>query len=79
VRAVQFALLIVIVVLLVLPFAMRRLPSRPRIVVPDELVKDPVCQTYVLRSRAITASSASGPPFFCSAECARRYSGGARG
>ena len=78
-RAVQFALLIVIVVLLVLPFVMRRLPPRPRAVIPDELVKDPICQTYVLRSRAITSSSASGPPFFCSAECARRYSEGARG
>jgi YHS domain-containing protein len=80
VRAVQFLLLVLVVVLLVLPFVMRRrTPARPRPALPDELVKDPVCQTYVLRSRAVTGASSSGPPFFCSAECARRYAGGARG
>ena len=39
----------------------------------DELVKDPVCHTYVVRSRAISREAASGPAYFCSAECARRY------
>lgn len=35
----------------------------------DELVKDPVCQTYVVRSRAVNR----GDVAFCSAECASRY------
>lgn len=37
----------------------------------DELVKDPVCQTYVVRSRAVSR----GDVAFCSAECASRYVG----
>ncbi len=37
----------------------------------DELVKDPVCQTYVVRSRAVSR----GDVAFCSAECAARYAG----
>jgi len=41
----------------------------------DELVKDPVCQTYVVRSRAVTGRGADGAPYFCSTDCARRYSG----
>lgn len=40
----------------------------------DELVKDPVCQTYVLRSRAITRGG-DASPYFCSEECARRWTG----
>lgn len=47
---------------------------RPR-ALRDELVKDPVCQTYVLRSRAVTRSVAGGTEYFCSQECARRYTG----
>ncbi|MEX2145736.1 MAG: hypothetical protein WED01_01830 [Candidatus Rokuibacteriota bacterium] len=35
----------------------------------DELVKDPVCQTYVVRSRAVSR----GDVAFCSADCASRY------
>ena len=41
----------------------------------DELVKDPVCQTYVVRSRAVSRETASGLRHFCSAECARRFLG----
>lgn len=37
----------------------------------DELVKDPVCQTYVVRSRAVSR----GDVAFCSVECASRYAG----
>jgi hypothetical protein len=37
----------------------------------DELVKDPVCQTYVVRSRAVSR----GDVAFCSAACASRYAG----
>ena len=79
-RAVQLAALALVVILLLLPFLMRRrLAPRARAEIRDELVKDPVCQTYVVRSRAVTGPSASGPPFFCSVECARRYAAGSRG
>jgi hypothetical protein len=37
----------------------------------DELVKDPVCQTYVVRSRAVSR----GDLAFCRTECASRYAG----
>ena len=64
----------IVVVLLAL---LRRLPRRRRPVplAHDELVKDPVCQTYVVRSRAVSRTSAGQPLYFCSAECARRYLG----
>ncbi len=39
----------------------------------DELVKDPVCNTYVSRSRAVPRTDATGLHYFCSVECARRY------
>jgi YHS domain-containing protein len=41
--------------------------------VADELVKDPVCQTYVVRSRALSRWRDGEPIYFCSAECLRRY------
>jgi YHS domain-containing protein len=39
----------------------------------DELVKDPVCQTYVVRSRAVRRAARGGPRYFCSSACAKRY------
>ena len=64
------------IILLLLPF-MRRgtLPAGRAAGPTDELVKDPVCQTYVVRSRAVTGRGAAGAPYFCSTDCARRYSG----
>jgi len=47
--------------------------ARPPAVRYDELVKDPVCNTYVARSRAVKRADASGLHYFCSPECARRY------
>ncbi len=41
---------------------------------PDELVKDPVCQTYVVRSRAIARVAHGEVRYFCSEECAGRAS-----
>lgn len=41
---------------------------------PDELVKDPVCQTYVVRSRAVTRRIGGEVRYFCSEECAGRAS-----
>ena len=39
----------------------------------DELVKDPVCETYIPRRKAITRGSGSEARYFCSAACAERY------
>ncbi|HKA62309.1 MAG TPA: hypothetical protein VKH83_07775 [Methylomirabilota bacterium] len=77
------ALLILVVLLLALVVLSRlpaifksRLPSAP----PrrDELVKDPVCQTYVLMSRAVRGEAGGAPTYFCSRECAARYEQGER-
>jgi hypothetical protein len=77
VRFVLLLFVVAIVVALLLPLlrrpamTARRAPSTLR----DELVKDPVCQTYVVRSRAVSGRGADGAPYFCSTDCARRYSG----
>lgn len=42
----------------------------------DQLVKDPVCQTYVLRSLAVTRSAGGNTHYFCSPECADRFVAG---
>jgi YHS domain-containing protein len=44
----------------------------------DELVKDPVCQTYVVMSRAVRRESSGAVAYFCSPECAERYVQGRR-
>jgi hypothetical protein len=77
VRAIQFLIWAILIVVILLPL-LRRRPNRPRptATVHDELVKDPVCQTYVVRSRAIRPSADA--PYFCSVECARRYAARAR-
>jgi YHS domain-containing protein len=76
VRLAILGLWIAIVVVALLPLLRRRRVSaaRPRIA-SDELVKDPVCGTYVVRSRAVSRPAAKGPPYFCSAECAGRFVG----
>jgi len=60
------------IILLLLPFMRRTLPAGRATGPTDELVKDPVCQTYVLRSRAVSRPSPQGPRYFCSDACARR-------
>ena len=76
-RLVLLLLVVAVVVALLVPLLrrpvgrVRRAPSAFR----DELVKDPVCQTYVVRSRAVSGRGADGAPYFCSTDCARRYSG----
>ena len=76
-RFVILLLILGVVVALILPLLRRpvirarRTPSA----LGDELVKDPVCQTYVVRSRAVSGGGAAGAPYFCSTDCARRYSG----
>jgi YHS domain-containing protein len=71
-------LVLVAVVLARLPAAVWRskLPSSP----PrrDELVKDPVCHTYVLMSRAVRGEAGGAPTYFCSRECEARFQRGER-
>lgn len=46
--------------------------SRPRAGL-DELVKDPVCETYIPRRKAIARGSGPATRYFCSAACADKY------
>lgn len=75
-RLAILGLWIAVLIVALLPLLRRRpLPgSRPRIS-SDELVKDPVCGTYVVRSRAVSRPAADGSLYFCSAECASRFGG----
>jgi hypothetical protein len=78
---VRFGLLLfwLIVAAVAVSALLRRvaLPARrPRPALPDELVKDPVCQTYVVKSRAVTRTTGGVVSYFCSARCARRATGG---
>ena len=73
-RAIQIIVALAALVMMCYPW-LRRGPLRAGRSVPgptDELVKDPVCQTYVVRSRAITRRGPEGPRYFCSDACARR-------
>lgn len=38
-----------------------------------ELVKDPVCSTYIVRGRAVEQTDGGIRRYFCSRECARRF------
>ena len=49
-----------------------RLENRRRSL-PDELVKDPVCQAYILRSRAVVREDNGVLRHFCGPECARQF------
>ena len=64
----------IVIGVLLLPWLRRvatvRSASRP---VADELVKDPVCQTYVVRSRAVRRTEGGQLRYFCSRDCARRF------
>jgi uncharacterized protein len=75
VRVAILGLWIAVIVVALLPL-LRRGPSRaqPRLA-GDELVKDPVCGTYVVRSRAVRRPAGEGARYFCSAECAGRFAG----
>lgn len=42
------------------------------------LVKDPVCGTYVPRTRALAATTEDGTHYFCSEGCREQYLRGAR-
>jgi hypothetical protein len=76
-RLVPFLIFVIVAVILLLP-ALRRFrpPARPvPTTVRDELVKDPVCQTYIVKSRAVRRADAGGVRYFCSEQCARLDAG----
>ena len=73
-RVVLVIAWVLLLALALIPVLRRyRLAGSPSPVGGDELVKDPVCQTYVVRSRAVHRKTASGLHHFCSAECADRF------
>ena len=75
-RIALYAFWLVVVVIMLLPALRRRsLPNAPRPLTTDELVKDPVCQTYIVRSRAVSRETVCGPRYFCSPACAARFAG----
>ena len=73
-RAIQIIVALLALVMVCVPWLKRGpLPAARSVLTPtDELVKDPVCQTYVARSRAVTRQGPEGPRYFCSDACARR-------
>jgi YHS domain-containing protein len=76
VRLAVLSVWLVIAVIALLPLLRRRpLATIGRRLSTDELVKDPVCQTYVVRSRAVSRQTAAGPRYFCSTDCAGRFAG----
>ncbi len=46
---------------------------RPEAGTRDELVKDPVCETYIPRSKAVARQTDAGMRYFCSGACAERF------
>lgn len=77
-RFVVVAAVIILVALALEPLVRGwwRRPPPEQLAQRDELVKDPVCQTYVVLSRAVTRDLQGETHHFCSQECARRYARG---
>jgi YHS domain-containing protein len=48
-------------------------PARDKQPAAVPLVRDPVCGTFVVPSRALTTGSGSETRFFCSENCRRAY------
>ena len=76
-RLLPILLFLVVAFVVLLPLLRRiRLPApSARRTLPDELVMDPVCQTYVVKSRAVRRSDAGHIRYFCSEQCARLDTG----
>ena len=74
-RGFLFAAVLLLAVIIVSRIlnAWRRGVAPARRTQRDELVKDPVCQTYVVLSRAVTAEMDGTVTHFCSRECAARF------
>ena len=75
VRALSLLVWVLVAIPLVWPLLRSRRPAPPadEAAARDELVKDPVCQTYVVRSRAVRRPAHDGTRYFCSSACAKRY------
>ena len=50
-------------------------PPREKQPAAVPLVRDPMCGTFVVPSRAVTAGSGADIRFFCSEKCRRSYQG----
>jgi YHS domain-containing protein len=50
--------------------------AAPRRAGVDQLVKDPVCETYIPRRKAISRGSGPATRYFCSAACADKFAAG---
>ena len=74
-RLAVLGLWIAVLIVALLPLLRRSTAPRPRPIASDELVKDPVCGTYIVRSRAVSRTAGDGFRYFCSAECAGRFAG----
>ena len=76
-RLLPILLFLVVAFVVLLPLLRRiRLPApSARRTLPDELVKEPVCQTYVVKSRAVRRADAGRIRYFCSEQCARLDTG----
>ncbi len=72
-----FLLFLIVAFVLLLPLARRFRLAAPtqRRALGDELVKDPVCQTYIVKSRAVRRVDAGRVRYFCSEQCARLDTG----
>ena len=76
-RLLPILVFLAVAVVLLLPLLRRirlGVPRAPR-ALPDELVKDPVCQTYIVKSRAVRRTDAGRIRYFCSEQCARLDTG----
>ena len=79
-RLVLVLLLGIVIGLLLLPWLRRvTATASPSRHVADELVKDPVCQAYIVRSRALARVQDGALRHFCSPECARQFAHGGSG
>jgi hypothetical protein len=77
-RFLPLLVVLAVAIVLLLPLLRRiRMPAwrTPR-GLPDELVKDPVCQTYIVKSRAVRRMHGEQVRYFCSERCARLGAGG---
>jgi YHS domain-containing protein len=79
----RFVLLLagaIVLLILVWPLLRgRALPVVPRGGALDELVKDPVCHSYIVRSRALARVQDGVLRHFCSKECAQQFVPGGSG
>jgi YHS domain-containing protein len=79
-RALVYLVAVVLLVVLVAPIlrAWGRSAVAGRATHRDELVKDPVCQTYIVKSRAVVVEADGVVTHFCSRACAGRFARGER-